>query len=654
MTRIQISGALLLLLLSLAAVTAAVGYSPDAPFLLQRGFAAWITPPEPVFPATHIVQPGSEPAAHFRHAFRVGESVDAEIRVRALGTLALSMNGAPLAAPAEAGACLKRVCRERARLVAGENIVEARVRNPIGPPVLWLELDAGETRVASDTTWQVAMGDGPPLPAVRADDTRTYPDATAGPTSIERLGTHAGTLAALFMVSALVFLVGRRAMGPAAVARVPLAALVLLSLFWVGLYLVKFVDVPIESGYDARFHVRFVRHVAERGSLPEPLGGPAMYHPPLYYAATAAGLALFDPARGSRTERQLLGLLPFLSGLAMVWIGFAVARRLFDRDPRAVTACVLFAGLLPLNLYMSAYASNEPLHAALASGALCVLAGALLDGAPSTRRLAALSLLLGLACLTKYTALGLTALCVFFLGLKRLVADRAAPARVALGLLAVLAGVAAIAGWVYLRNWLRYGDPLVWNLTLPGGATWWQPPGFRTASYYAGFGESLRHPFFSGFHSFWDGIYATFWGEGLPPTAYTLEDRHGVWSYAWMCVVYWLALPATALLGVGLVRAVGAALRGEDLARRTVWTLFLAWIALLGLGLLQVSIRFPVWGGVRASYALSAVVPLAAVGALGFAWLDHRLRARGWTAARAVLYGWSGTLVGAIVLSFAG
>src|SRR5262249_25521419 len=72
---------------------------------------------------------------------------------------------------------------------------------------------------------------------------------------------------------------------------------------------------------------------------------------------------------------------------------------------------------------------------------------------------------------------------------------------------------AAPAGWFYARNLRLYGTPLVGNWNLPG-MRWWSQPGFHTASYYLGFGESLRLPVLAGFHSLADSLYSSFWGDG--------------------------------------------------------------------------------------------------------------------------------------------
>jgi hypothetical protein len=655
MTRVQISGALLAMLLAASVVIWTATASPEAPYLRAHPAAAWITPPVPVFPSTHVVIPHSEPAATFRRAFTLaGPQGEGWLRVRALGSLDVEVNGEPVPLPAGDRDCLKRECTATlTNLRAGQNDLRAKVRNGTGPPALWLSLESPGSRLATDEEWGVAVADAPESSAAIADDTRTFDDAATVATPLEALRARSGVVGALFVGSALLFLVGRRSARPALLRHAPEIALGVATLFWVGLYFSKFAEIPIESGFDGRFHVQYVRHVAEHGRLPLATGGPAMYQPPLFYASAAGLHALFDPDPDAAGERWLLRLLPFLSGLGMVWIAWALVRRLAPDDAAAAIFAVALTAFVPVNLYMAAYVSNEPVHAALASVGLLVLCTAILSGRVTRPTLGALAFLLALCAMTKYTALGIAAVFAFFLAFSLCLAERTSVGRAASAALVVLGGATLLAGWVYVRNWIHHGDPLIWNVDLPGGGTWWQPPGFRTAGYYLGFGESLRHPFFSGFHSFWDGLYATFWGEGLPPTAYRLAERHGVWDYDWMSAGYLLALPGTAVLGVGSIRTLRDALVGDDLRRRSVLTLLLSLIALVALGLLQISIRWPVWGAVRASYLLVVLVPLAMVGALGFSSIDRWLERLGGAPLRAILYGWLGAMTGVFALSFA-
>jgi hypothetical protein len=314
----------------------------------------------------------------------------------------------------------------------------------------------------------------------------------------------------------------------------------------------------------------------------------------------------------------------------------------------------VFAGTLPVNLYMSGYVGNEPLFAFLTAVALAIVAPLLLEREKSPRRVAALGVALGLGLATKYTALITTPVFVFFLAFELVLAEGERARRVALLCGGVLLGALCVGGWVYLRNWIHFRDPLIWNLDVPGALIWWQTPGFRTLDYYLGFGESLSHPFFSLFHSFWDGLYSSAWGDGAPPSIYHLDERHALFDYDAMASGYLLALPATAIIGVGLVRVIREALAGDDLRRRSFFTLVAALLFVMLFSLLSLSLRFPFWGALKASYALAAVTPIALCAGVGGARVHAWLARRFGPAACAVYYGWLGAFVGTIVVAFVG
>jgi hypothetical protein len=655
MTRLQVSGAVIALLLAAASLSHSILRSPDVPFIRGDAKALWITTDRPVALETVLGGLESAPRAAFTREFRVEDvPASAALSVRALGEVQVALNGRPVPLASGDRACFKRACSVSVApwLGAGENEIRADVRNPSGPPLLHLDLRGAGLAVATDEDWQVSLDGGAPEAAVRADDTRPFPEARQGPTPIQALRKQTPLLLALFAAFCAIFLAGRRLLPDSAIRRLPELALAGLSVFWVFLFGAKFIRLPPHLGYDAKFHVEYIRYIVERHALPLASDGFSMYHPPLFYGLAAGLVSAFDPTRGTLAEQAVLKLIPFLCGLGMVWITYAVMRRVFPRDPLPTFFAVMFAGTLPVNIYMSAYVSNEPLLALLIGAAVLVATPLLLGPEQSSRRLAALGTILGLALMTKYTALITVPVIVFFVGFELVLAEGMRLRRAAAICGSVLIGAILIGGWVYVRNWIHFGDPLIWNLDVPGGLPWWQPPGFRTVDYYLGFGESLRHPFYSLFHSFWDAYYSTSWGDGAPPSIYHLEQRHAYWNYDAMLVGYLLALPATALVGVGISRVALEALTGDDLRRRSFFSLVAALLFVVFVSVLSVSVRFPFWGGMRASYALAAVVPAAICAGIGAASVDRWLAARGPRFPRAFFCGWLGVFFAVLAASF--
>src|SRR5690606_28126121 len=173
---------------------------------------------------------------------------------------------------------------------------------------------------------------------------------------------------------------------------------------------------------------------------------------------------------------------------------------------------------------------------------------------------------------------------------------------------------AALAGWWYLRNWRLYGTPVVANWDLPGLA-WWSQPGFRTAAYYLGFGESLRRPVLSGFHSFGDAVYSSFWGDGWIAGRASAAFLPEPWDWSWMALGYWLALPATAVLATGIARSARRAWRPGP--ARAGWALVVATEAALLYAFVMLTLEVPYFGQAKAPYLLGLVAPLSVQFALG-------------------------------------
>lgn len=642
-------GGLALLALGGPLLLAAIArLDPDVPFLLREPGARWITLPG-LDPGIRVVPAdGSRSGATFRRQFTLREVPErARLRVRAMRTLSLRVNGAEV--PLD-GPCSKRACEADVsdRLARGANRIEAQVIHRIGPPLLWLRLEGPEPAIASGEGWTVQPDDGPPAAAQPAEDARApEPDAPVA-SPLEGLARRAPLLLVAFALGAAAFAIGRGRLSAEARRRLPDAVLAGAVLFWLGVLGFGSRHVPIDAGFDAEHHVAYVRYLLAHGALPLGSQGLMMYHPPAYYAVSAGLLALFRPETGGAVEALLLKLVPWLSGLGLVAISWAVARRLFPERPALQAFATGFAALLPLNLSTSAYVSNESFHALAASGALWAAAAVVERGTP--RRGLALAALLGLALLSKYTALLVALLCLGAVGLAGLAVERVGPWRAALRVAAIALGAAAIGAWPYLRNAVRLGDPFFWNLDGLWGLVYWQPPGFHTLDYYTAFGRVLVAPWHLDFVSFWDAIYAGAWGDGLAQTV-AVSARHPAWSYDAMGAVYLLALPATAVLGLGALRAAWLCGRHPRADVRIALALGLA----LGLALLlsgvAASLRYGFHGAARAGYLLAGTVPAALCAGLGLETVDEAL-ARVGGLARAALYGWLAALSAAIASTF--
>ena len=656
----QVGVALLALLLSALWITDSALRDPKVPFL-SRGLAAgpqWITPHSAIQTDAIWVDFEHVPAFTFVKRFTLGVVPSgAHVRLRAVGRATLSINDQSLWA-SDPKRSWKRDSELDASgaLLAGENEIRVATANPRGPALLQLALLDGSDLpiVETDPSWR-AIGPGEqPLRTMRADDTRVDPQSFATPSTVSSLVEKAGVLSLLFVLGAALDPVLRHNLKGRSLARAPEAVLAAATLFWILVYALRAASLPVGTGFDVVGHLKYVDFILERHALPTATDGWSMYHPPLAHLVIAAIVGFFEVARGDAAARWLYRLPMFLSGLGNVWATWFTARLLFAGDPLRVGLATGFAALLPMNLYMSAYVSNEPLHGFLVSLSLCLACALLVRPRISPARAAALSVSLGLAILTKFTALIAVPVCACFVGLMQWIVLRAPLSRALATGAAVASGAAAVGGWVYARNLVLFGRPVVGNWNLPGPRIWWQQPGFHTLDYYTSFGRALSRPFFSARASFWDSVYSTFWGDGLAAGVIRLAARHDAWNYDYMTAGYLLALPATVLLVVGFGRAVHFALSDSDLGRRLAMSLLVAFLYTGGFALFAITLELPFYAQAKAFYLLSTIVALSIAAALGIAWTFESLGDSKWLPIRMVYSGWLCTLAGAVVLSFLG
>jgi hypothetical protein len=295
-----------------------------------------------------------------------------------------------------------------------------------------------------------------------------------------------------------------------------------IALIIVGLYLVLgslySVVVPVFEASDELSHYPYIKHLADGGGLPVQRPGEVTLYeqeggqPPLYYALGAAltfwintddlptvrhlnphariGLAnardnknlVIHPPRsewpwqGTVLAVHLLRFFSLLLGAGTVWCTYLLGRLLAPQEPRLALGAMALNAFNPMFLFINASVNNDNLVALLCAVTLLflgrVLAQPLVRVARegvTWRRVAGLGVLIGLACLTKLSALGLLPLAAMALAVPRL--RRVWPRRRERGVwthalrawlrdgLGVALGVALVAGWWYARNFQLYGDP---------------------------------------------------------------------------------------------------------------------------------------------------------------------------------------------------
>jgi hypothetical protein len=626
-------------------------YSPDISFIYPHGGASWIMAPSSLSTFSRT-DPGE---ALFEKDFTLDPHPEGPIRVRlkALRKAQLYVNGRPVFPGRSGRDNWKTEIRADLSpwLRPGPNTLRVHVQNPLGPALLWLKVEGPNERVVTDETWKSGIDPESMVPAILADDTRKLPDSLNAPTPFQALQRQGPRVLLLFAFSLGLWAIGRLFFQGRRLRFLPGVTLAGITGFWVYLFFAKMALLPPDTGFDAVDHLDYLARILRKQTLPLAMDGWSMFHPPFFYLVSAAVLNMAAPLLSSTPPFLILKTIPFLCGVGNVFLAHSLGRMMFPNDPVRVFWVVLAAGTLPMNVYLSAYVGNEPLHAFLVSLALVLAVG--VWRTPKTRIVPLLSLgfILGLALLTKMTAWVLIPIVGIFLFYKWFRVEREPFPHAATKLGFWLLVLGGVAGWYYLRNLIYFGHPLVVNWNLPG-MLWWQDPGFHTPGYYLSFGDVLRYPYFAGFRSFWGSLYATFWGDGMIGGHAFWVNRPPIWNYDFMSITYLWALPAGGVFMVGLFRNLQAVWKGPD---GVSWgeTAFLL-LVLYGLGIFlwYSTLKVPIYSQAKAFYALSAMGPLTWIFASGLGTVRDWLKAPNLWPVRALLFGWLGTLFILVGLSF--
>ena len=226
-----------------------------------------------------------------------------------------------------------------------------------------------------------------------------------------------------------------------------LLAIVILALF-VGLGITYSFVVPIFEAPDELYHYPFVAHMAQGGALPVQRPDQGMMwqqegsQPPLYYVLAGALTSWLDvddlltiyrlnpharvgiplahdnknmvvhtdregfPWSGAVLGIHLARLFSLLLATGTLLCTYRIALDVFPHTPMLPLAALAFNAFIPMFIFISASVNNDNLVILLSSVTLLMLVRIIQRGA-SRRFLVLLGVVIGLACLTKLSALGL-------------------------------------------------------------------------------------------------------------------------------------------------------------------------------------------------------------------------------------------------------
>lgn len=659
LTRIQVASLALLFAILVGSIAHQV-YVSDAPFL-TRGFGApWIGYPfAPTSEAIPVLR-DEVPAYTFERSFELAAPPPkATLRARGLQSIEISVNGSRVLWDPPIGHWKQTLEVEVAgKLQPGVNELRVRVRNPSGPALLQLALEGEGLEIETDERWQVAGNGIPVANATLASDTQPYGDSFIMPDPGEAALRYGLLLGAVLLCFAGFSAALQKRDLTSHMKRLPDYALLAVTAYWLAVFFLKVIELPVMMGFDIPAHLAYLDYLIEHRSLPRANDSWSTYHPPLFYLLTTGLVLLIDVERESQAGQIVYRLVSMTAGLSIPWATWLCARRFFEREPKRCAGAVLFAGLVPMNLYVSSYVSNESLLALWSTFAILLAIEAISSERPRFVQWLSIGAALGLAIATKFSGLILVPIVILVVATKTALLDGKSAkesggrAVAALGTMAL--ATAFVGGGWYLRNYLHFGEWVIWNVDLPGATTWWEHPGFHTASYYLRFGASFEHPFYAGFVSFWDGVYSTFWGDGLLAGMVSATTRHPSWNYELMSLGYAVALPVNAIIGFGCLLLLRRAFRDESLHRRIAASFVFVTIVVMFFSLMIVTFSVPYYAQAKAFYVLGATLPLALAAGAGLAQIDDRLARRDATGLRIAYHAWLGTTATLIVATYLG
>lgn len=372
-------------------------------------------------------------------------------------------------------------------------------------------------------------------------------------------------------------------------------------------------------GFDFRGHIDYIRYVADEHRIPLPTDGWAMFQAPLYYLLSAPLLVIFERIFEPERAMQALRVLPLACGVAQIEVSFRAGRYLFPAREDLQRVATAVGGLLPAGLYMAQYVSNETL-AGLLAGMVVVLALRFHCDPVHGRTwpaLALLGLVLGLAWLSKLTAMFLMPPLVALMAYDYVARDEAdgVKRRVfrMVGAGALVFGLATVvAGWYYARNYIELGRAFWGGWEPERGIDWWQDPGYRTFQQLIPTREAFYYPIYASVTGFWDGVYASLWSDSYIGAMTEAADAPP-WNYNLMLGGVWLALIPATLMVLGAARALSHGRQNVGLVYM-VATLATFWAMLL-YGFFSV----PYYCVVKGQYTIGLACCYGALAAAGFA-----------------------------------
>jgi hypothetical protein len=362
---------------------------------------------------------------------------------------------------------------------------------------------------------------------------------------------------------------------------------------------------PSGAGYDVRQHREYADLLIHHGEIPGPETRSEYYTPPLFYALAGVATVIGEHVHAGDPHKlgQVLNWLVLLAAAGVLWL---LVRELFPARPWLQLSALAFFCFLPVVLRVGAMFHPEPLSLLLSAVALLLATRMLARDDYRWQLAVATGVVLGLGQLVRAFSLWTFAAVVIAF----------AAARAWRPLLLVVVATAVIAAPWYIRQTVKYGDP-VFDRPTRHEAIWDRRP----VRFY--FGLGLPKVFSA-------PVRPHFVNEAIPTTySEVWGDYFGVWRGNRERQAFLGLLPTLLAVGGWLVLLV----RSWRIPARLPAVL-LPGLGLLGYLYFTVSYPTPDGDVLKASYMLTT----APAWALAFGYAVERLPGR-WRLAAALILG---------------
>ncbi len=518
-------------------------------------------------------------------------------------------------------------------LTPGDHVLTIVVQNDNGPGLL--QAVCGPLGLHTGPAWEVSRDAATWTTAATADRIEPVPGSRAFPRSDRALWSVALWLVPVFLLVALARWAHLRGRFPkfselrSIQLGVAAHGAMLLALGVLGLNAV--LRLPVWFGFDVREHMEYIDYIVTTGRLPLAPEGWKMNEAPFFHLIASIPYRFIYAHLTPEGNIVAMRFIPLLCGIAQAEIALRTLRIVFPGQTHAQFIGAAICGLLPMNIYLSLFPSNQPFVGLWSALAVYLTFRNALALRSSWSGPVLIGLCLGLAVLSKVTGLLAAPGVLFGVGIAawRRPGGRT---RAVTEPLVVLAIVFLVSGWYFVRNQIELGTPFSVGFDESLGTVWRQDPGFRAPGQLLTFGEGLWYPVSAGFVGFWDSIYSTFWSDGfissgLVPADYVYDTATSTrpssvppWDFRFLGAAALLSLGPAALMLMGAVRAV--ARPSDAIGRGTLLCLFLIGTHLAGMLFLYLTL--PTVSAGKAAYMLNVLPCFGMLAAQGFVLLGRR------------------------------